>query len=124
MIDIDISKIIEDLGKKDTEELLKIAFTEPGDYIKEVSDSAKKELVKRRINKDSDIVQTQLQELELKKLKENTGIAGWLVMPAIGLIITPLIVILIGHETLYDLLLDIVYIAFNIYVALLFFKKF
>ena len=47
MIDIDISKIIEDLGKKDTEELLKIAFTEPGDYIKEVSDSAKKELVKK-----------------------------------------------------------------------------
>ena len=56
MTDKDINQIIEELTNKDSEELIKIDFIEPSDYKKDVSDSAKKELVKRGISKDSDIV--------------------------------------------------------------------
>jgi len=74
MTDKDINQIIEELTNKDSEELIKIAFIEPSDYKKEVSDSAKKELVKRGISKDSDIVTPFLKELELNKLKESRKI--------------------------------------------------
>ena len=74
MTDKDINRIAEEMANKDSEELIKIVFIEPGNYIKEVSDSAKKELVKRGINRDSDIVIPYLKELELNQLKESRKI--------------------------------------------------
>ncbi|MBC8214751.1 MAG: hypothetical protein ISR90_06140 [Candidatus Marinimicrobia bacterium] len=47
MTNLDLKQIVKEFENKDSEELLKIAFTETNDYKEEVSNIAKQELKKR-----------------------------------------------------------------------------